>query len=349
MHKSSPIEPPSLNSSPISGLSKLAAESIQSHEENMPLRQKGGTFQAKQTLESFLTSRGQFYNKQMSSPLSAQIACSRMSAHLSFGTISMKQVAFATKSLQEIFKEEKPATGWKTSMSAFSARLRWHCHFMQKLEDQPSLQWENMNRGFDGMREDFNQSYFDAWQLAETGYPMIDACMRALKQWGWINFRMRAMLASFSSYHLWLPWQKPADFLASLFLDYEAGIHYSQFQMQSGTTGINTIRIYSPIKQQEDQDPEGIFIRKWLPELEALPNEYLSQPHLLPSELQKKLGFKPGEHYPLPVVDHKQAYQHARKTCFSWKAKQEVKEKSQSVYKKHGSRKRPARKQKKEA
>ena len=86
---------------------------------------------------------------------------------------------------------------------------------------------------------------------------MVDACMRALRHTGWLNFRMRAMMASFSSYHLWLHWREPAMYLGGLFLDFEPGIHFSQFQMQSGTTGINTIRIYSPAKQAKDQDPQG--------------------------------------------------------------------------------------------
>ena len=105
---------------------------------------------------------------------------------------------------------------------------------------------------------------------------MIDACMRYLQRHGWINFRMRAMLVSFASYDLWLDWRKTSKHLAGLFVDYEPGIHYSQFQMQSGVTGINSIRIYNPVKQQLDHDPNGTFIKRWLPELENIPEQPLS-------------------------------------------------------------------------
>ena len=133
----------------------------------------------------------------------------------------------------------------KKSLRSFKSRLAWHCHFIQKFYDQPSIEKENMSTSYNGLREnDFNEKYFKAWTDGQTGYPFIDACMRYLKSHGWINFIMRAMLVSFASYQLWLDWRVTSKYLSKYFTDYEPGIHYSQFQMQSGTTGINTLRIY---------------------------------------------------------------------------------------------------------
>ncbi|MEM7313178.1 MAG: FAD-binding domain-containing protein, partial [Planctomycetota bacterium] len=227
--------------------------------------QPGGENNAIETLRSFLRERGETYSFEMSSPVTAVTACSRLSPHLAWGTISMKSVEHHVSKQQRDRRAQKrrgaDTGGWLKSLNAFQSRLSWHCHFMQKLEDEPRIEFENMNRAYDGLREDeFNQSHFDAWCEGQTGYPLVDACMRALHQHSWINFRMRAMLVSFASYHLWLHWRPTAVYLAQHFLDFEPGIHFSQFQMQSGTTGINALRIYSPIKQVVDQDPDGEFI-----------------------------------------------------------------------------------------
>ena len=100
-----------------------------------------------------------------------------------------------------------------------------------------------------------------AWEAGETGLPFVDACMRYLRATGWLNFRMRSMLVAVASYHLWLDWRATGPHLARQFTDYEPGIHWPQVQMQSGTTGMNTVRIYNPVKQGRDQDPAGVFTR----------------------------------------------------------------------------------------
>ena len=236
---------------------------------------------------------------------------------------------------------------WAQSLSSFEGRLRWHCHFMQKFEDEPEIEFENMNRAYDGLREtEFREDRFEAWCRGETGYPMVDACMRALHQTGWINFRMRAMLVSFASYHLWLHWRQTSVFLARHFLDYEPGIHFSQFQMQSGVTGINTLRIYSPAKQVVDQDPEGEFLRRFCPELEGVPKVYLAEPHRMPGVLQEKVGCQIGRDYPSPIVMHREAYAMARQRMGEIRKRPEVKAESFRVQERHGSRRRGGRKRK---
>jgi deoxyribodipyrimidine photo-lyase len=167
--------------------------------------------------------------------------------------------------------------------------------------------------------------------------------MRALRTEGWINFRMRAMLVSFASYHLWLPWQATAVALAPHFLDYEPGIHYSQFQMQSGTTGINTIRIYDPYKQGREQDPSGTFIRRWVPELAGMPSDYLHAPHEMPPLIAAMNGVRLGRDYPLPIVDHTTALREAKVRLYAIRESASARNEAQRVYDRHGSRKDPTR------
>ena len=305
-----------------------------------PLRQPGGRQHGLRLLDSFLHQRGRFYRGSMSSPVSAATSCSRLSPHLAWGTVSLREVLHALWNRQQ----QSLAPGWQQSLRSFESRLHWHCHFIQKLEDQPDIEWRNMHSGFDGLRPEMTDpTRFHAWAEGQTGFPFIDACMRSLHATGWLNFRMRAMLMAFSSYHLWLPWREPALHLARLFTDYEPGIHYSQVQMQSGTTGINALRIYNPVKQSQDQDPDGVFIRRWVPELAALPAQWLHAPWRLPGGLQKRFGVMLGQHYPLPIVDHEQAARAARLALAERHRTQGMKAVSDQVLSRHGSRKRRAK------
>jgi deoxyribodipyrimidine photo-lyase len=312
--------------------------------------QTGGEAEAQRLLESFLAGRGVAYRTAMSSPVTAFDACSRLSPHLAMGTLSIRQAHHATERMRTALRDDRErAPGHLASLKSFAGRLRWHCHFIQKLEDEPGLEWHNMDRTADGLRtEDAGdwsadeQERFERWCQGLTGYPMVDACMRALRAHGWINFRMRAMLMSFAGYHLWLHWREPALHLARLFTDFEPGIHYSQCQMQTGTTGINTPRIYSPPKQVVDQDPEGVFIRRWVPELAGVPKSWLARPQAMTARLQQRYACRIGSDYPEPVVDHRRAYHGARERIASLRRAPGQRGEAQRVYRKHGSRKRPA-------
>jgi deoxyribodipyrimidine photo-lyase len=337
--------------------------------------QPAGEAAARSLLESFLHGRGRDYRRAMSSPLTAADACSRLSAHLAFGTVSLRTVHQRTEQAIRALREQThapqpgacpdadadghavagaggPAGGTTRSASdaqhkvalaqslrSFGGRLRWHCHFMQKLEDQPSIEFENFARVCDGLREnDFETKRFDAWCAGQTGYPMVDACMRSLTATGWLNFRMRAMLVSFAAYHLWLHWRPTGLFLAREFVDFEAGIHWSQMQMQSGTTGINTLRIYSPTKQAHDQDPQGHFIRRWVPELARVPLPYLAEPWKMNDTLQRMSACTIGRDYPAPIVDDKAAVNAAKDRLYALRQTREAREEADVVQSRHGSR-----------
>lgn len=276
-----------------------------------------GEAAAHQVLHSFLTTRGHDYRRALSSPLTAAEGCSRLSPYLSFGALSMRQVHQATEAQINRLRAQASAEAnrWAYQLRGFSGRLRWHCHFMQKLEDEPAIEWRNFARSADSLREGSadDARRLQAWAAGMTGYPMVDACMRQLNATGWLNFRMRAMLVSFAAYHLWLHWREPGLHLARQFLDFEAGIHWSQMQMQSGTTGINTLRIYSPAKQAAEHDPSGAYVRRWVPEIGT------------PA-------------YPKPIVDEKHALAQARDRLYRWRASVQAREEADVIQARHGSR-----------
>ncbi|WP_425038283.1 FAD-binding domain-containing protein [Primorskyibacter sp. S187A] len=294
--------------------------------------QPGGRRAALSTLGGFLSARGRTYRKDMSSPLQGASACSRLSPHLAYGTLSVREAVQACAARQQEVKGTRD--GWTGSLKSFQSRLAWRDHFMQKLEDAPRIETHCLHPAYEDIRQD-DPTKRRAWERGETGLPFIDACMRSLIATGWLNFRMRSMLMSFASYHLWLDWRATGPHLARMFTDYEPGIHWSQVQMQSNTTGINTPRIYNPIKQGHDQDPTGAFTRAWLPELAAVPNAHLQEPW--------SWGQAATLRYPAPIVDVPTAGKRAREMIFGVRRGPDFRETAEHIVEKHASRKDRAR------
>lgn len=307
--------------------------------DSCPDRQVGGSARGEKLLTSFLDRRCVGYQYNISSPNTAVRACSRLSPHIAYGTVS----------LREIYQEAK-ATGnhrntlprKKKSLTSFRSRLHWHCHFIQKLEDEPELEFRAIHREMEALKTGPNDTErLQRWQEGQTGWPLVDASMRALNHSGWINFRMRAMLMAIASYQLWLHWRDPALHLARLFTDFEPGIHYSQTQMQSGLTGINALRIYNPVLQSRKLDPEGEFIRHWIPELAGVPSEMIHTPWLMTPAQKERYG---GNTYISPVCDHEQAARVARKAVGDFRKQRVSKTETDRVLLRHGSRKGPVQK-----
>ena len=279
-------------------------------------------------LNSFLQIRGKNYQRNISKPTESRTSCSRISPFISWGNLSIRQVF-------QYINRHPNTKNHKKAFSAMLTRLHWHCHFIQKFEMECKYETHCINAGYELLKRSLNDNNLKAWRTAKTGYPLVDASMRALDKTGWINFRMRALLVSFLTFNLDQDWRNGVYHMARLFLDYDPGIHYPQFQMQAGTTGVNTIRLYNPIKNSIELDPEGIFIKKWIPELQNTPIKYIHEPWKMSVMEQTFCGVIIGKDYPIPVIDLQESSRTARKKVWGHRKHPLVQKENKRILKRH--------------
>jgi deoxyribodipyrimidine photo-lyase len=304
--------------------------------EYMNVSERSGTL----ILKDFLGLRGKKYRGGISSMNKATEACSRLSAQIAWGSLSLRTVLQeCDRRLNEIEAQNSMTSKqWRASLGNFRSRLFWHSHFVQKLENQVDMEFYAVNKAFrDGLPyihvevdPQEHDKRLQAWLHGETGFPAIDAAMRYYQKFGWLNFRSRAMITSFACNALRLPWQTILYELSKLMVDYVPGIHVSQVQMQAGVTGINTIRVYSPQKQLQDHDPKCSFVYSMIPELRSLkPVQILS----LSNEFSTSK-------YTKQIIDFKSESRIMKDALYKITKSQDCVDESKKVFIKHGSRRR---------
>jgi deoxyribodipyrimidine photo-lyase len=290
--------------------------------------QKGGSEIGWRYANSFFDSRHEDYMFNISKPEASRSSCSRISPYIAWGNLSIRQVFQKGKAIKKQTKD-------KRHIAAFLSRLRWQAHFIQKFEMEHTMEEASVNKGYHKLKKSISEEYQQAWFEGKTGFPLVDASMRCLIETGYVNFRMRAMLASFFTHILWQPWQAATTHLSQLFLDFEPGIHFPQLQMQAGETGINNLRIYNPTTNSLKHDPDATFIRKWVPELAELETPFVHEPYLMTEMEQTFYNFKLGENYPHPIVDIKTNRKRASDILWNMKNDPEVRRESNRILKRH--------------
>jgi deoxyribodipyrimidine photo-lyase len=291
------------------------------------ITQEGGPQRGQAYLRSFLSQRHRTYHLHISKPQESRTSCSRLSPYLAWGNLSLREL------YQAYYGQKQQAS--HRGLTAFGSRLRWREHFIQKFESEHRMEWESVNRG--GLDAFFHkdEQRLQRWKDGQTGVPLVDACMRSLCHTGYLNFRMRAMLVSYATHVLRLPWKSISAHLAQQFLDFEPGIHYPQLQMQAGVTGINTVRIYNPVKQALEHDPQGNFVAHWVPELAHLPMPLRHSPWQATALEVEVLDFGA---YPAPMVDLEQAMRDARKALYRAKRSPEARIEAERILAMHVQR-----------
>lgn len=228
-----------------------------------------------------------------------RLGTSRLSPHLHLGELGPRQVWHATRLAAE-------AAGGKQGAEKFLSELAWREFSHHLLFHYPDLPEKNWRSQFDAFPWRSDEKAFRAWTAGRTGYPIVDAGMRELWQSGWMHNRVRMVVASFLIKHLLIDWRKGAAWFWDTLVDADLANNAASWQWVagSGADAAPYFRVFNPILQGERFDPEGHYVRRWVPELAKLPANHIHQPWEAPAEVLEAAGVTLGKDYPHPLVEH---------------------------------------------
>lgn len=231
---------------------------------------------------------------------------SRLSPYLTFGNISPRQVMHAVLAYAHPGNQQGAKSVW-----AFIRQLAWREFSYHLLFHFPFTSDQPLNAAFAHFPWREDPGHLKAWQRGQTGFPLIDAGMRELWRTGWMHNRVRMAVASFLVKDLLIPWQEGARWFWDTLLDADLANNTMGWQWTAGcgADAAPYFRIFNPVLQGERFDPEGVYVRRWIPELASLPSRFIHKPWEAPPSLLKDCGIDLGVHYPEPIVDHAEARQ----------------------------------------
>ncbi len=252
---------------------------------------EAGEIGAQRCLSSF-EARIQDYHHQRDFPHLS--ATSRLSVHLRFGTISIRQVYNSAN--QSV----------STGHAAWLNELVWRDFYFSILFHFPHVANQSFKRKYDALKFTNNQAFFEAWINGNTGYPIVDAGMRQLNHTGFMHNRLRMITASFLVKDLCVDWRWGEKYFAKKLLDFDLAANNGGWQW-AASTGCDAqpfFRIFNPLLQSKKFDENGVFIREFVPELRKIPDRFIHSPFLMTLEDQENYSFKLGIDYPYPIVNH---------------------------------------------
>lgn len=264
-----------------------------------------GTDAANKQLKQFAKKSAADYEDQRN--LMAEDGTSRLSPYLHFGEISPRQVWGA---VQKAIENDKST---KEGAETFLSEIGWREFAYHLLYHFPDTTTEPLREKFASFPWSKSKKNLERWQRGKTGYPVVDAAMRQLWHTGWMHNRARMVVASFLCKHLLLPWQRGAEWFWDTLVDADLASNTLGWQWTAGcgADAAPYFRIFNPMTQGEKFDPEGDYVRQWVPELAELPNKWIYRPWEAPDEVLEEAGVTLGKDYPKPIVDHSEARQAA--------------------------------------
>ncbi|MGC9399474.1 MAG: cryptochrome/photolyase family protein [Anaerolineae bacterium] len=226
---------------------------------------------------------------------------SRLSPYLRFGMLSAREAVVAARKAGE--------NGGGQGAQTWLDELIWREFYAMILFHHPNVRQESFREQYRRIAWRNDAAAFEAWQAGRTGFPIVDAAMRQLQESGWMHNRARMIVASFLTKDLLIDWQWGERHFMQHLIDGDPAANNGGWQWSAGTgtDAAPYFRIFNPVTQGEKHDPQGAYIRHWVPELRNVPTDFIHRPWTMPGDVQQAAGCIIGEDYPAPIVDHKTA------------------------------------------